>query len=144
MMDRSRGEAMYSLLKQQDRRQRLGEEPKPLPSPVRPDTKKRRRDSLSRSFSEENEGATRIVLTPVKASASQQQKHNCEMILTPLRKSARLMKQKKEDILVDKLMDTQYSYANNTYIGNQTISGLLVCLIHPVCSIQSYFMIYDL
>ena len=78
---------------------------------------------IQRSSSEEVEGATRIVLTPVRASPSQQQKHDCEMILTPLRKSVRLMKEKKEEMLVDKLMDTGYAYANNTYLHDKTISG---------------------
>ena len=117
-------EAVFSLLKQKEQRQRNGLEEKPLPSPSRPEGKRRRREGLmQRTTSEEVEGATRIILTPVRASPSQQQQHDCEMILTPLRKSARLMKEKKEDMLVDKLMDTGYAYANNSYLNDKVING---------------------
>ena len=103
----------------------MGLEEKPLPSPSRPEGKRRRRDGnlMQRTVSEEMEGATRIILTPVRASPSQQQHHQCDMILTPLRKSVRLMKEKKEDLLVDKLMDTGYAYANNSYLNDKTIDG---------------------
>ena len=64
-----------------------------------------------------------IVLTPIKASRSQQKKHKCDMILSPVRKSTRLMKKEKEHIVGDKLIGTSYAYANNKCIVNQTIDA---------------------
>ena len=57
--------------------------------------------------------STQIILTPIKASPIQQRKHKCGYILSPVRKSTRLMKQKKEDIVSDKLVMTTYANTNN-------------------------------
>lgn len=67
--------------------------------------------------------STKIILTPVRASRSQQKKHKCDVILSPVRKSTRLMKHNKEDIVVDKLIGTTYAYANNKCIVNKTIDA---------------------
>ena len=66
---------------------------------------------------------TKIVLTPVVASPSQQRKHKCEMILSPTRKSIRLMKKQKEEKVVDKLIETQYAYANNKCLPDSVIDS---------------------
>lgn len=67
--------------------------------------------------------STQIILTPIKASPSQQRKHKCGFILSPVRKSTRLMKQQKQDIVSDKLVMTTYAYANNEYIKNKPIDA---------------------
>lgn len=67
--------------------------------------------------------STRIILTPIRASRSQQKKHKCDMILSPVRKSTRLMKNSKEDIVGDKLIGTTYAYANNKCIINKTVDA---------------------
>lgn len=67
--------------------------------------------------------STQIILTPIKASPSQQRKHKCGFILSPVRKSTRLMKHQKQDIVSDKLVMTTYAYTNNEYIQNKTIDA---------------------
>ena len=120
-----RADAMFPLMKQQERRLSRGEETI-LASPVRPTKRRHHRDSFNKHEVDES-GATMVVLTPVKATPNQQRKHKCEMILTPVRKSIRLMKQEKEDIITDKLIDTTYAYANNEFIQDKTIDASCVC-----------------
>ena len=84
---------------------------------------RRRHDSQSpsKSASHDYVEATKIVLTPIRASKSQREKHKCDMILSPVRKSTRLMKNEKEDNVGDKLIGTTYAYANNKSIGDRAI-----------------------
>ena len=87
-----------------------------------------RHDSLSPSKNgQDPAGATMIVLTPIRASKSQREKHKCDMILSPVRKSTRLMKNEKEDNVGDKLIGTTYAYANNKNIGDRAIDCFGVC-----------------
>ena len=68
--------------------------------------------------------STKIILTPIKATKSQQRKHKCDMILSPVRKSARLMKNNSiQDIVGDKLIETTYAYTNNKCIVNKQIDS---------------------
>ena len=108
-------------MKQQERRLSRSEE-SVLASPVRPERKRHHRDGLKKQ-EVDGTGATMVVLTPIKATPNQQQKHKCEMILTPVRKSVRLMKQGKEDLITDKLIDTTYAYANNEFIQDHSIDA---------------------
>lgn len=71
--------------------------------------------------------STMIVLTPIRASKSQREKHKCDMILSPVRKSTRLMKYNHEELVGDKLIGTTYAYANNKNIANKPVDCSSVC-----------------
>lgn len=83
----------------------------------------RRENSFSGNGVDNITGSTMIILTPVKATRSQKNKHKCDMILSPVRKSVRLMKNNSQDMVGDKLISTTYAYANNKCIINQKIDA---------------------
>lgn len=81
-----------------------------------------RHDSMSplKDLDQDYIKSTMIVLTPIRASRSQREKHKCDMILSPVRKSTRLMKYE-EDQVGDKLIGTTYAYANNKNIVDKQV-----------------------
>lgn len=94
-------------------------------SPYRPEGKAKK-STISRSSVDsgmESIESTKIILTPVMASRSQRRKHKCDRILSPVRKSARLMKNNKQELVGDKLISTTYAYANNKCIINKKIDA---------------------
>ncbi|OAO15486.1 hypothetical protein AV274_2825 [Blastocystis sp. ATCC 50177/Nand II] len=118
-----RANAMSNYIRQRERVSLGGEQEHLTRTPSRPETKTKRHESMSplKNLSPDCIESTMIVLTPIRASKSQREKHKCDMILSPVRKSTRLMKYNHKELVGDKLIGTTYAYANNKNIANKPV-----------------------
>ena len=130
---------MSNYIRQRERVSLGGEQEHLTRTPSRPETKTKRwerasgamnrHESMSplKNLSPDCIESTMIVLTPIRASKSQREKHKCDMILSPVRKSTRLMKYNHKELVGDKLIGTTYAYANNKNIANKPVDCSSVC-----------------
>ena len=118
MRTRRRANAMSNYIRQRERVSLGGEQEHLTRTPSRPETKTKRwerasgamnrHESMSplKNLSPDCIESTMIVLTPIRASKSQREKHKCDMILSPVRKSTRLMKYNHKELVGAKLLGT--------------------------------------